>query len=158
MVDGNQLTVLLVDDEYSIVEALTELLLWRGYRILVAADGQQALQMVRAQRPDVILTDMMMPRMDGVQLIRAVWGDAGLADLPMVLMTAAPASVPSDIGRRVTVVRKPFDLDASRRPCSARRRGQLQPQLRRRWVTPAIAQPRGAPHPQARRRSSSIVP
>jgi CheY-like chemotaxis protein len=105
------LTVLLVDDEYSIVEALTELLLWRGHRVLSASDGQEALQSIRAQRPDVIVTDMMMPRMDGLQLIRSLWSDAALSGIPLVLMTAAPASVPPEIASRVTLVRKPFELD-----------------------------------------------
>jgi CheY-like chemotaxis protein len=106
------LTVLLVDDEYSLVEAITELLLWEGHRVLTAGDGQQALQVLRAQRADAVLVDLMMPRMDGVQLVRALWSDPELADLPVVLLTGAPGSVPAEIAARVNVLRKPFDLEA----------------------------------------------
>ncbi|MEJ7728360.1 MAG: response regulator [Polyangiaceae bacterium] len=104
-------TLLLVDDEYAIVEAVSELLAWEGYQVLTAGDGLQALQAMRVQLPDLVLTDVMMPRMDGPHLIRAIWDDAMLREVPILLATAVPSAVPAEIAERVPVLRKPYDLE-----------------------------------------------
>lgn len=104
-------TILVVDDEYAIVEALSEVLLWHGHRVLTAGDGLEALQLMSAERPHLVLLDVMMPRMDGIQLVNAMSADAALAKIAIVLLTAVPGAVPAEMAARLTVLRKPFGLD-----------------------------------------------
>jgi len=104
-------TVLVVDDEYSVLDALTEVLLWQGHHVLTAGNGVEALQVMSAQRPHLALVDVMMPRMDGIQLLQAMAADPALAVIPLILLTAVPSAVPPAVAARVTVLRKPFGLD-----------------------------------------------
>ncbi len=114
MTDQVTRTVLLVDDEHAIVEALGEILAWDGYAVKTAANGRAALQVLRDGPVDVILLDMMMPALDGLQAAAAIRGDAALRHIAIVLMSAAP------IPRRErpdwdASLQKPFDLETLRR-------------------------------------------
>lgn len=114
MADQGTRTVLLVDDEHAIVEALGEFLAWDGYTVKVAANGRAALQVLRDGPVDVVVLDMMMPAMDGLQAAAAIRADVALQHIPIVLMSAAP------IPRRErpdwdASLQKPFDLDSVRR-------------------------------------------
>lgn len=64
--------VLVVDDEPEAVELLQELLIAKGYEVLTASDGEEALRKVKAERPHVILLDMRMPKMNGLEVLRRV--------------------------------------------------------------------------------------
>jgi signal transduction histidine kinase len=77
--------VLLADDNADLRQYIARLLGERGYLVDTVADGQAALDALRQQRPDLIVTDVMMPRLDGFGLIRAVRGDPELQDLPVVM-------------------------------------------------------------------------
>ena len=68
--DGVQPRVLVVDDEPDIVAALTGALAYRGYAVSTAQDGPEALQQVKAARPHVVLLDINMPGMDGLEVLR----------------------------------------------------------------------------------------
>ena len=68
---NEQLSILVVDDEQYIREILQEILEGKKYKVITAADGKAALEIVREQPIDLILTDMRMPRMDGLQLLKA---------------------------------------------------------------------------------------
>jgi DNA-binding response OmpR family regulator len=81
-------TVLLVDDSPSITQFLSSYLETRGYAVLTAANGTQALQLVPRQRPDVILLDVMMPGLDGLTVCRRLKADAELRSIPVILVTA----------------------------------------------------------------------
>ena len=83
-------TLLLVDDEYGIVEVLRMLLAHEGYQVLTAADGQQALEILRKQTPDALITDPMMPLMTGSELFRAMRKVPALRKVPVVLIGSAP--------------------------------------------------------------------
>jgi DNA-binding response OmpR family regulator len=98
--------ILVVDDERSICDLLAELLADEGYRVNRAYDGLAALAAAERQRPDLILTDVMMPGLDGVSLVRRL-RDRGVR-APAVLMSAVFADV--DLPH-VRFVPKPFDVD-----------------------------------------------
>jgi CheY-like chemotaxis protein len=103
-------TVLVVDDEFAIVEALSELLTWEGYTVRSAGNGRAALEILASERVDVVLMDVMMPTMGGVDAARAIKADPRLRDIPIVLMTAGP--LPDADVRWFTTLRKPFDVNA----------------------------------------------
>lgn len=77
--------ILLVDDEKDLLELYTDVLEVMGYQVLHAHDGLEALELAYRQRPDLIVTDWMMPRMDGVELCRSLLRDPELEDIPIIL-------------------------------------------------------------------------
>jgi len=84
-------TILLVDDEYSIVEVLTHLLEEEGYTVVTAANGRDGLDRASEKVPDLVITDLMMPIMDGDELLRELRKSAALRKVPVILITSAPA-------------------------------------------------------------------
>ena len=105
--------VLIVEDEVPIAEALSLIVADAGYSPLVARHGAEALEMARARKPALVITDLMMPRLDGARLIAALHDDAAMngADPapPVVLMTAANMPLARQAGADA-VLRKPFDI------------------------------------------------
>ncbi len=97
--------VLVVDDERYIVDLLTELLEDEGYEVLRAGDGQAALDVLDRHLPDLVVTDVMMPRIDGVRLLAIIREHH--KDLPVILMSAAMAPRMDD----VPFLPKPFDVE-----------------------------------------------
>ena|SRR5690625_5155583 len=86
--------ILVVEDESSILTALSLLLDMEGYSVVEATDGRQGLEQLRALKPDLIITDYMMPFMDGIEMIRQIRQDAEFKDKPVILISAAlPASI-----------------------------------------------------------------
>ena len=79
--------ILLADDNADMRDYVTRLLA-PHYVVRTATDGAQALEEMRRRRPDLLLSDVMMPKLDGLGLVRAVRADAALADLPIVLLSA----------------------------------------------------------------------
>jgi DNA-binding response OmpR family regulator len=80
--------ILIVDDDPNAVEILTRMLEREGYDCVSAASGAAALQLVRAQAVDVILLDVMMPEMDGLQVCERLRQDSELRQIPVILLTA----------------------------------------------------------------------
>ncbi len=80
---------LVVDDLGYSVRALRGIFLSAGYEVESASDGQAALDAARANRPDFIITDILMPRMDGFQLCRALKSDPALAGIPVIFYTGS---------------------------------------------------------------------
>jgi DNA-binding response OmpR family regulator len=93
-------TILIADDEPSIVQLLAETLGAGGFRLLCAFDGTTALAIARSERPDLILLDWTMPGMDGLEVCRALRGDADprLNAVPVVLVTAHGSAEETAIG------------------------------------------------------------
>ena len=81
-------TVLVVDDNEDNVVIVSRMLLGRGYEVRIARDGWSALESVRQQRPDVVLLDMMMPGMDGMQVLDHLKRNPGSGSIPVVMVTA----------------------------------------------------------------------
>jgi DNA-binding response OmpR family regulator len=97
-------TVLIVDDEPAIVDLLAQFLEDEGYKVESASDGQMALSKIRAQRPDLVIADVMMPKMNGFELVDEL--AVGKDGVPVILMSAAVISRRED----VPFIAKPFDL------------------------------------------------
>jgi signal transduction histidine kinase len=85
---ANNQHVLLADDNADLRNYIARLLTERGYRVESVADGEQALAAARARKPNLLITDVMMPRLDGFGLLRAVRDDPTLRDLPVIMLSA----------------------------------------------------------------------
>jgi two-component system, cell cycle sensor histidine kinase and response regulator CckA len=81
-------TVLVVDDRPVNRDLVRTLLSYRGHRVVEASEGTQALELARADPPDLVITDVLMPGMDGCELVRAMRADPDLAGVPVVFYTA----------------------------------------------------------------------
>lgn len=100
--------ILIVDDEFDIIHTFTLLFELHGFEVLSALNGLQALNMLAKRTPDIIVSDCMMPIMDGLELCKQVRGDPATRSIPFILMSAAPdehrlAGVAFD-----TLLKKPF--------------------------------------------------
>lgn len=84
----SQGTILVVDDDPSICDTLTTMLQYKGYRTTVARNGREALALARQDPPDLVLLDVMMPEVDGLQACRAFKQDPELADVRILMVTA----------------------------------------------------------------------
>ena len=104
--------VLIVDDDDVIRNLLGELLDGEGYAVEAAANGKEALAVLQRWRPDTILLDLMMPKMDGWHFRAEQQRRADIADVPVVILSAAREleGHGSTLGA-AAVVPKPFDLD-----------------------------------------------
>jgi two-component system alkaline phosphatase synthesis response regulator PhoP len=80
--------VLVVDDDKEIVRILRAYLEKAGYNVLTAHDGETALHVIRSDRPDLVVLDLMLPDWDGWDITRIVRADPGLSSLPIVMLTA----------------------------------------------------------------------
>jgi CheY-like chemotaxis protein len=101
-------TILIVDDEFSIGEALSEILTFAGYTTVAARNGRAGLEAARSRRPALILLDRMMPVMDGLQMLARLRADPELARIPVVMMTAAPMGIRGPEQWDALLI-KPFD-------------------------------------------------
>ena len=80
--------ILVVDDDRKIVRLLRASLEQAGYQVFVAYDGETALHMLRRERPDLVVLDLMLPDRDGWDVTRVMRGDPTLADTPIIMLTA----------------------------------------------------------------------
>jgi two-component system, chemotaxis family, sensor kinase CheA len=110
---GRPLSVLVVDDSITTRTMEKNLLEAAGYRVQVAADGQEAWTTLRHERFDLVLADVDMPRMDGFALTARIRADPGLADLPLVLVTALESRQDKErgieVGANAYVIKSSFD-------------------------------------------------
>ncbi len=100
-------TILVVDDEEPVVNLLADVFEEQGYTVRVAYNGRTALEIVRENPPDLVVSDIMMPFMDGVTFCRILQAES---DIPVILMSAAPQPNFASIGARAFIP-KPFTLD-----------------------------------------------
>jgi two-component system alkaline phosphatase synthesis response regulator PhoP len=84
-------TLLVVDDEEDILELVRYNLSREGYTVRLATSGEQALRMIRQELPDLVLLDLMLPSIDGLEVCKRIKGDPDTADLPVVMLTAKGA-------------------------------------------------------------------
>ena len=103
--------ILVVDDEIYIVHILDFSLGMEGYEVLTALDGEQALEKARAEHPDLIVLDIMMPKLDGYETCKMLKADASTKDIPVILLSAKGRNVDQKIGFEVGAddyITKPF--------------------------------------------------
>jgi CheY-like chemotaxis protein len=104
-------SVLIVDDEFGLADITADLLREVGYEVELAINGKLGLEALAARRVDLVMTDLMMPVMDGPEMIRRMRADPRFAAIPAVLMTALPEAIPSgEAGMHDAVLVKPFSL------------------------------------------------
>lgn len=104
-------SVLIVDDEFGLADITADLLRDVGYEVTLAINGKLGLEALAAHKIDLVLTDLMMPVMDGPEMIRRMRADPRFAKIPAVLMTALPEAIPQGNGAlHDEVLVKPFSL------------------------------------------------
>ena len=81
-------TILTVDDERNIVRLVQVNLERQGYNVVTAFDGRQALEKIAEARPDLVICDVMMPQMDGFELLRHIRLNRATRELPVIMLTA----------------------------------------------------------------------
>jgi adenylate cyclase len=103
--------ILVVDDTPANVRLLEAILVARGYRVRAAASGEEALAAVAASRPDLVVLDVVMPGMDGVEVCRRLRGDQATAALPVLMITASDdgVKIPALEAGADDFIAKPFD-------------------------------------------------
>ena len=81
-------TILIVDDRNFIRAYLAAILADCGYRLLEAGEGAEALDIIRSERPDLVISDILMPKMDGYELLRQLRGDPAIGRTPVIFLSA----------------------------------------------------------------------
>ena len=135
--------ILVVDDDREIARLLRGYLEQDGFEVLVAYDGESALHMLRQERPDLLLLDLMLPGRDGWELTRLIRGDATLAATPIIMLTARVEDTDKVLGLELGAddyVTKPFNP----REVLARVRAMLRRQQRFQQGAPTPALQIGA--------------
>lgn len=103
---------LIVDDEEGIVKVVKMYLEHHGYEVITAGDGQEGLERAKADKPDVIVLDLMLPRMDGYKVCGLLKRDARYAKIPVILFTAKAQEKDMKLGEEVgadAYITKPFE-------------------------------------------------
>jgi DNA-binding response OmpR family regulator len=104
----NRKTILLVEDDQDTADLLNYLFTSDGYKAVRAADGRLAFEYLSRYPVDVVLTDIMMPRMDGLQLVEAIRDTLGLTRLPILVHSALSENIARAAGKRFNAfVQKP---------------------------------------------------
>ena len=128
--EGPQATILIVEDNTQFRVFMQDLLR-RDYRVMTAEDGKEGLETAREHNPDLIISDVMMPRMDGYEFCRKIKGDMKCSHIPFILLTAKNSSESRsgayDAGAD-SFIAKPFDIDV----LSSRIRQLLEQERKRR--------------------------
>jgi two-component system cell cycle response regulator len=107
-------TILIADDSKLIREMLTETLVCRGYRVIEAQNGEEVVRLARTKKPDLIISDIEMPVMDGIEACRLLAKTPGTAAIPVIILTVRSSTADIKAGleaHAVDYLTKPFDPD-----------------------------------------------
>jgi len=99
--------VLVADDEPAVLEVLSQVVEDLGHEVLRARDGEEAFGLARARRPQLVVTDHMMPRLSGLDLCRKLKRDQVLKDVPVILLSAV---LPQGVPEATAFLHKPFEI------------------------------------------------
>ena len=104
--------ILIIDDEKEMVQLETMRLVAHGYDVIVAYEGETGLALARTEKPDLILVDIMLPKMDGYELCRRLKQDLKCRLIPIILVSAVDEKLDTHLGKKVGAddyFTKPFD-------------------------------------------------
>ena len=104
--------ILVVDDDRQIARLVRSYLEQAGYRVWIAYDGDEALRSIRAEKPDLIVLDLMLPGRDGWEITRIIRGDPVLASIPIIMLTARVEDTDKIVGLELGAddyIAKPFN-------------------------------------------------
>lgn len=112
---GNKKKILIVEDEVMLEHLLKDRLEFEGFDVVIAADGKEGLLKTMSEKPDMILTDLMLPEMDGNQMIRMIRANSDLKSIPVIAVSAKGS--PTDIAQTIAdgandYIVKPFSATA----------------------------------------------
>jgi len=110
----NSRTILIVDDEVDLVETVRFPLEMAGYRVLVSYNGEDALNQARKENPDLILLDLMLPKMDGYKVCRLLKFDDRYKHIPVLMLTAKTQERDKVLGMETGAneyITKPFEIE-----------------------------------------------
>jgi len=94
-------TILLVDDDFTLREMYGERLKTEGFQIIQASDGEEALLMAKKNKPNVILLDIMMPKINGFDVLKQIKADDELKNIPVLILTALIQEVDKIQGQKL---------------------------------------------------------
>ena len=104
--------VLYIEDELDILEHLVKHISTWGYEVLTACDGQEGLEKARSENPDLIILDLMLPKLDGYKVCRMLKFDEKYSHIPVILLTARDRQADRELAKSVganAYITKPFD-------------------------------------------------
>ena len=96
--------ILAVDDSPTILEMIKAILVSGGYEVITAADGAEALETARAEMPDLILLDVMLPKLDGYRVCRLLKFDQKYKGIPIIMLTAKTEEQAMATGSRIVAM------------------------------------------------------
>jgi DNA-binding response OmpR family regulator len=106
--------ILIVDDEADLVETIRFPLELEGFQVLAAYNGEEGLNQARSERPDLILLDLMLPKLDGYKICRLLKFDDRYKHIPIFMLTAKTQEKDKILGKETGAdeyLTKPFDID-----------------------------------------------
>lgn len=104
--------ILVVDDETELLKAISILLKTSGYEVIAAQDGQEGLEKAKSLSPDLIVLDILMPKMDGYEVCRLLKFDEKYKSIPIIMLTAKVQDIDKAMGKKVGAddyITKPFE-------------------------------------------------
>ena len=106
--------ILIVDDEKDIVETLAFMLKQKGYECISAYDGEEGLKLAKEESPNLIILDVMMPKINGYKICRLLKFDSKYKDIPIIMVTARGQAQDIQIGEETGAdeyITKPFEFN-----------------------------------------------
>jgi len=132
MAQGQTRKVVCVEDEQEMIDLIRLILSRRGFEVLGANGGVRGLELIRAEMPDIVLLDLMMPEMDGWQVYQQLKADPATEHIPVVVVTAKAQNIDKVLGLHIArvddYISKPFSLQelVDRVEAVLARQGQAQ--------------------------------
>lgn len=104
-------SILIIDDEPDLTEALTALLEDEGFQVFVAGDGKSGLKSLYESKPNLVLLDVMMPYLDGYEVLKTIRSRPEYSSIPVILMSVSKPRPNQDDHPWQAFIAKPFDLE-----------------------------------------------
>lgn len=107
--------ILFIEDESALQKTFRDILKQEGYQLLSALDGEEGLKMVKSQKPDLVLLDLILPKLHGFEVLKKIKQDPETKDIPIIILTnledAADIQKALDLGATTYLVKASYTLD-----------------------------------------------